>query len=122
MCVLFVIFTHATTFRLCYMRMHSFSAITKHLFFSVHYQKVKHTLCSLYNIPLAVGKQSVHKADNADSVGNTAVAGVAADVDAGIPAMLPDIAGIADTAACIADWQHQQSHMLLLCFLEYFEA
>ena len=55
---------------------------------------------------MAVGKQSVHKADNADSVGNTAVAGVAADVDAGIPAMLPDIAGIADTAACIADWQH----------------
>ena len=46
MCMLFVIFTHATTLLLCYMRMHSFSANTKHLFFSVHYSKVKHTLCS----------------------------------------------------------------------------
>lgn len=45
--------------------------------------------------------------DNVDSVDSTAVVGVAAAVvDAGIPAKLPGIVGIAGTAACIAGLRH----------------
>jgi len=52
---------------------------------------------------LVAGKWSVHMADIDDSVDSTAVVvAVAAVADAGIPAKLPGIVGIAGTAACIA--------------------
>ena len=67
---------------------------------------------------LVVGRQLVHMVDNADSVDSIA----AAVVDAGILAMLPGTAGIADTAACIAGLQHSQSCMKWPGLLHYFEA